>query len=262
MEPLQFLLPEKYQKFALLILNCPFGKVKKFLPILWRKAVFTVCVDGAANHLHTHFFSDIDSVFSEYELDFVPDFITGDFDSINKHVLEDLSARGSQIIETPDQDHTDFTKALKFVLSRSNIDSLLDSVVVLCGLPTESRFDQVFANLNTLMIASKISDKPVWFIYGESMSVLIQPGKHTINVQSGLEGDWCSLVPIGRPCTDVTTSGLKWNLEHSTLEFGSLISTSNMLDGTGLVNIETNETLLWTIGIKSCLESPFWAPSY
>ena len=42
--------------------------------------------------------------------------------------------------------------------------------------------------------------------------VIFQQGHHVIEVNTGLEGEWCSLVPVGFRCKVVTTSGLKWNL--------------------------------------------------
>lgn len=44
--------------------------------------------------------------------EYVPNLITGDMDSCSPLILEKLKSMGSMIIKTPDQDHTDYTKAL------------------------------------------------------------------------------------------------------------------------------------------------------
>lgn len=41
-----------------------------------------------------------------------PDLITGDMDSITEETYEYFSSRSVQIINTPDQNETDYTKAL------------------------------------------------------------------------------------------------------------------------------------------------------
>lgn len=58
---------------------------------------------------------------------------------------------------------------------------------------------------------------------------------------------WCSLVPLNGPAI-VTTSGLRWNLDKSTLNFEGLISTSNEFDGNSYnVVIESNKSILWSM---------------
>lgn len=42
-----------------------------------------------------------------------PDFITGDLDSADPTIIKHFVSLGSKIIHTPNQDETDFTKALK-----------------------------------------------------------------------------------------------------------------------------------------------------
>ena len=69
-------------------------------------------------------------------------------------------------------------------------------------------------------------------------------------------GKYCGLFPLGSPC-QVTTTGLKWNLNKQTLKFGSFISSSNEYGDQLLVQnldkqyvtIETDEPLLWTMSI-------------
>lgn len=56
---------------------------------------------------------------------------------------------------------------------------------------------------------------------------LFQQGQHRI--ANNPSSQWCSLVPVGRPCL-LTTSGFRWNLHEERLQFGGLISTSNEFD--------------------------------
>ena len=44
-------------------------------------------------------------------------------------------------------------------------------------------------------------------------------GKHTLLTNSGFEGETCGLLPIGGPCPNVTTTGLKWNLSMPLLMY-------------------------------------------
>ncbi|XP_037241047.1 thiamin pyrophosphokinase 1 isoform X5 [Falco biarmicus] len=188
--PLDCLLPAGNLKFCLLILNQPFSK--GHFHCLWSRAALRACADGGANRLYHITEGSQDS--------FLPDYISGDFDSIQPEVKEYYKVKGCELIETMDQDLTDFTKCLQ-------------------------------------ILQKKIEKKGL-------------QGKHKLRVDTGLEGAWCGLIPIGNSCESVTTTGLRWNLTNQVLKFGTLVSTSNTYDDSGIVTIETDKPLLWTMAIK------------
>ncbi|XP_075067375.1 thiamine pyrophosphokinase 1 isoform X2 [Mixophyes fleayi] len=189
--PLGCLQQSEHLKSGLIILNQPLDK--SMLTLLWSKAILKACADGGANRLHL--------ITTGQEDEYLPDYISGDFDSIQPVVKEFYKKKGCELIETPDQDYTDFTKCLS-------------------------------------VLQDKIKQNKL-------------QGKHKLHVATGNEGKWCGLIPVGSPCNCVTTTGLKWNLSAGVLKFGTLVSTSNTYDGTGIVTVETDSPLIWTMGIKA-----------
>lgn len=228
------------KNIALIKLNTPFGDDQKIFSILWKKAQVRAVIDGAINEL----FNCPDLARDQ----FMPDFISGDFDSAKPEVLEYYRKKGVEIIPTPDQNETDYTKAVRIVCDKLKENQM--KVACICThVSFDGRFDHILANLNTLFTATELTETPLYLICGQSLSFLIQKGSNIVKTASPWRDVWCGLVPIGEPCHSVTTTGLKYNLDHQCLKFGKLISTSNsFLDDT--VTIETDNFLLMTIGVS------------
>lgn len=246
--------------FALLLLN---NKVEKpgILFKMWNDATLRVTVDGGT----TVWQNLLDNFGSEVAFP-VPDLITGDFDSADLDHVEHFRALGARVVATPDQDHTDFTKALIELdkVDKMNKEDKLDKVdkmnkagglgAVAAFIESGGRVDHMMGNFQTLALVRSLAPSlpPVYLCSSHSMSWLLMPGKHTIVVPDPAP-EYCGLIPLDGKAI-VSTSGLKWNLTKQTLRFGELVSTSNSFSSeTKEVIVETDSMLLWTMDLPQGL---------
>nr|CAD7257148.1 unnamed protein product [Timema shepardi] len=245
--PVEFLNPKNTSlKYALLILNRPINYNHDSMISLWNRATVRVTVDGGTNNWF-HFLNQEDAL---SKIDHhTPHIICGDMDSLEPKASQFFV--GANMVETPDQDETDFTKALRVLDAYLKDDhTKVDGVVVLCD--TSGRFDQIVANINTLYKAEGIlGSLPVYQLAQDSLTWVLTPGTHAISVPDILRRHqcWCSLVPFGSRAKCVTTKGLKWDLDGQSMEFGKLLSTSNTYSDKPVVTVQTDTTLTWSMGL-------------
>ena len=229
--------------FVLCLLNQPVISPPTFLS-LWNSSTYRATVDGGTN-----IWADIASKHPQHIQTEAPDLITGDFDSVRSEHIKHYQGLGSKIVETPDQDYTDFTKCLMQLSEEMKTDEKLANVeAIFAFVETSGRLDQVMANLETLFRAPAILSLPVYLISSLGISWLLPAGRHQIQSAGVVtETTNCGLIPLdGRAV--VTTEGLKWNLAGGVLRFGELVSTSNGFDVTrDQVTVTTDAPLLWTM---------------
>ncbi|MTV29002.1 hypothetical protein FTX61_27075, partial [Nitriliruptoraceae bacterium ZYF776] len=90
-------------KIGLICLNSHFNGLENLFKALFCKASISIFVDGFANTIYD----------SPLRYSHIPTIVSGDFDSIRPEVKSFYEKeKAAKVIETPDQDATDFTKAI------------------------------------------------------------------------------------------------------------------------------------------------------
>ncbi len=138
------------------------------------------------------------------------DFISGDFDS---HSGNDENVYQEKFIYTPDQDKTDFQKSLEIIVEKG-----FKEVHVYGGSGGE--MDHFLGNL-TVAFQFK-EDLKITFFDDES-TYFFSPSSLILN---NCLGKMISLYPFPK-AENVSTKGLNWELENSTLELTQKIGTRN-----------------------------------
>mmetsp|Transcript_11063 Transcript_11063/g.22319 ORF Transcript_11063/g.22319 Transcript_11063/m.22319 type:complete len:376 (+) Transcript_11063:24-1151(+) len=228
---------------ALIVLNYPIPKTSILLEHLWKTSSTRIAADGGANRLY------------DYSKDLIPDRIRGDLDSLDPKVRAFYERQSQPVSVEQDfcQDTNDLDKAMQVLVDDGNGDGngdgdgCYDRVVVYGAFG--GRFDQEMASFVALYKWAPRFRGQVYLYSDETCAFLIPAntdcrvrlpfyGTHTLDnnnndggddprLEMG-EGPTCGLIPLGRPCESIVTSGLQWDLDGSTpLEFGGLVSTSN-----------------------------------
>jgi len=150
----------------------------------------------------------IDGAYNYFESNnILPDLVTGDFDSIDKIPTT------VEVIKTPNQEFTDFEKALQILKHRG-----FSHVDVYGGSGKEH--DHFLGNISTAL---------QWKI-GLTISFFDDFGKYFFIEESiiinNVKGKNISLIPFPT-ANGIITKGLKFPLKNETLSFGERIGTRN-----------------------------------
>ncbi|MFA6977767.1 MAG: thiamine diphosphokinase [Ignavibacteriaceae bacterium] len=173
---------------------------KKTILFLMKKRYDTIiCADGGLHHAH--------------KLKIIPHYIIGDFDSVDKILLEEYRNK-SKIIQVKRQDDTDIEKCLKYALKQKYSEAVLLSV-------TGDRLDHSFCNLG---IALKFHDKINVRIISETSLLTVYEKQVSFAAK---KGEYISLYAFDKK-TMITSQGLKYPLINTQLPFGVRESTSNL----------------------------------
>jgi thiamine pyrophosphokinase len=147
------------------------------------------------------------------------DAIVGDMDSVDKDALDAaLAAGGTAERHPPDKDATDLELALDYATRRG-----CTRIIVIGGLG--GRIDHLLGN--ALLLAAAETTTIEW--WAESADIAFaHPGLP--RRAPATPGDVVSLIPVGGAAVGIETKGLRWHLDHETLEPGSSRGISNVAD--------------------------------
>ncbi|RUS20266.1 hypothetical protein BC937DRAFT_95581 [Endogone sp. FLAS-F59071] len=158
--------------------------------------------------------------------------------------------QGTLVEKIDDQNSTDFMKCVALVRERDLERDLKHDIIVLGALG--GRFDQTLASIHMLFLL-RGEGRRMFLVSDECITVLLDVvrvgGKHEVRCDLKVEGPTCGLVPVGVAGATLTTSGLRWNLDHYYCNFGGIISTSNLLDS-DVVTVETDQPVVWTVELR------------
>lgn len=221
----------------LVILNNYLGYEKNnlFFEYLWKSSDYKICADGGANRLF------------DVSKDLIPNVICGDLDSLKSEVRGFYEAKNVDIVKYEDQDSTDLEKCILYLKNKYPGEELAN--MNLCVFNAfGGRFDHEMQHVNFLFKEEGTFNQ-IFLMSPVTLALLVLPGTTKIVPFKELESGTCGLIPINGE-SNITTSGLKWDVKNWKTNFGGNISTSNEVLAEQ-VFIKTTSPLLWSSHLES-----------
>lgn len=183
------------------------GKIENYLALqkYVDEAGYIICADGGTRHGR--------------RFGIKPDIIVGDLDSTADADFKFFKEIGVEFEQHPvEKDKTDMEICIEKAMEKSK-------EIVIIGA-TGGRTDHYLANILMLSNFSEMGIDILLADENNEIKVLTDNGKKQIEI-FGNSSDFVSLIPISERVEGVTTSGLKYELDNKSLEFGSTYSVSN-----------------------------------
>jgi thiamine pyrophosphokinase len=163
-----------------------------------------IAADGAANKL--------------IAMNIQPAIIVGDLDSVDPDILRDHS-----IYRSTDQNSSDYQKALAYMQQHDLLPTIVTGIA-------GGALDHILNNVNIFLQTKNIFYAPPTFGFcvqqDESISVATTPGT--------------KISLIGFPQANISTAGLKWELDHYQLHFPGNNSCFNRVSDSN-INIKVHQ---------------------
>ncbi|POS85373.1 hypothetical protein EPUL_001689 [Erysiphe pulchra] len=266
-------------EFALVVLNrelqLPFSVYSK----LWANAVYKVAADGGANRLYdlnNLQFSTKTSVFAASSFLHL-DCIVGDLDSLQPESRAYWVKQKVPIIHDPDQNSTDFAKAVYHIRNRQRKDSQKPLDIVVLG-DLSGRIDHAMSLLHHLYTLQEQKEGEeekrkmgnlagkLYLLSSEGITFMLQAGIHEViiknkNQESNQSFNYkndisksvvrikkhVGIIPLKEPSI-ISTSGLEWDVSNWETKIGGQISTSNHVKS-DLISIQTSKDIIITLDL-------------
>ncbi len=147
-----------------------------------------------------------------------PNYIIGDFDSINKRILDKYINNKDIAIKNlnPEKDYTDTHMAIKLAIELKSTD-----ITILGAIG--NRIDHTISNIHVL---KETLDKAIECRIIDSRNEIQLINKKTI-LKINKNYKYISLIPLTTKASGVTLKGFKYPLSNATLEIGHSIGVSN-----------------------------------
>lgn len=273
-EPFQFIKSSHHPRSSLLVLNQAIEDVD--FDRLWNNTELHLCADGGANRLYEYGGSKGDV--SKY----IPQFITGDLDSLLPEVRQFYETKGTIVIPQMTQYSSDFWKSMciiilyfhestKTKLLQGNIDpdnglsqllNTIDSDVnhppinsyILNGLG--GRFDQTIHSINQCLLLNKsFPYLKNFFINAYELVFIVSQGKNFIKYDckssfATSRVPICGLLPLSGKSIILNTHGLKYDVNNWESNLSGNVSSSNGISSDNGVIIDCSDDLVVNIELN------------